>query len=167
MTCKLLIALSLTLTLAACAQKAEEAAAENAIEAASGGKADVDIDGNSTKITVQTEQGEATVSTGEDVALPADFPSDVVLADQRKVVSVFTAEGATALSYTTEGALAELVNAQAEAMKGQGWKQTMAMDSDGKSSMRAFNKEGRDVVISYGADDAGTVTVSLQAAAKK
>lgn len=162
-----LSALGLALALAGCAQKAEEAAAENAIEAASGGKADVDIDGDNTKVTVQTAEGTATMSSGGDVALPADFPSDVAMADDRKVVSLFTAEGATALSYTTAGALAEVVAAQSDTMKGNGWTQSMSLDADNKSSMRAYSKEGRDVVLAYTADDAGQVTVSVQLSAKK
>jgi len=164
---KTIIALSLTLALAACAEKASEATAEAAIEASSGGEANVDIDGDTTKVTVQTEDGAATMSAGENVALPADFPSDMVLADERKVLSVFTAEGAIAMSYTTKATLADLVTRQDAAMKAQGWTQTMSMNTDAKSSMLAFNKDGRDAMLAYAADETGGVTVSVQLSAKK
>ena len=164
---KTLIAFSLTLALAACAQKAEEATAEAAIEASTGGKADVDISGGNTQITMQTENGPTSVSTGQDLALPADFPSDVVIADDRKVVSVFKAEGATSMGYTTAGKLAEIVAKQDAAMKAQGWTQTMAMNADAKSSMLVFNKDGRDAALAYSDDGAGTIMVSVQLSAKQ
>jgi hypothetical protein len=163
----ILIALSITLALAACAQKAEEATAEAAIEAAAGGKADVDINGGNTQITMQTEQGAAVMNSGENLALPADFPSDVVLADERKVVSVFAAAGATVLSYTTSGKLADLVAGQDAAMKAKGWTQTMSMNSDAATSMLVFNKDGRDAALAYNADASGMVTVTVQLSPKK
>ncbi len=167
MTTKTLIALSLTLALAGCAQKAEEATAEAAIEASTGGKADVDIDGGNTKITMQTEDGQATINAGSNVALPADFPKDVVLAKDHKIVSVFTAQGATSMAYTTSATLADLVAEQDAAMKAQGWTQTMSMNADAKSSLLAFSKEGREAMLAFNADDAGAVTVSVQLSAKK
>lgn len=167
MIAKTLLALSLTLALAACAEKASEASAEAAIEASTGGKADVDIEGDTTKITMQTEQGQATMSAGENVALPADFPKDVVLAKEHKVVSVFTAQGATSMAYTTTAKLADLVAEQDAAMKAEGWTQSMSMNADAKSSLLAFKKESREVMLAYTADDAGGVTVSVQLSANK
>lgn len=167
MTKTCLLALTLSLSLAACAQKAEEATTEAAIEAATGGKADVDISGGNTEITMQTDQGPTVMSSGENLALPADFPSDVVLADGHKVVSVFKAAGATVLGYTTSAKLPALVAEQDAAMKAKGWTQTMSMNSDAKTSMMVFTKDGRDVALAYAADDADMITVSVQLSPKK
>ncbi len=54
-------------------EEAAERIAENALEDANGGDADVDIDGD--EVTIETDEG--TMSMGQD--LPSDFPSDVTL----------------------------------------------------------------------------------------
>jgi len=54
-------------------RESAEQKAETAIEQATGGSADVDIDNNS--VTINTSEGSFEV--GENVTLPADFPTDV------------------------------------------------------------------------------------------
>ena len=64
-----------------CGEKGEEKAAEEvmekAIESNMAGNAEVDIEENSLRI--QTEEGEMTMTAGDSVQLPADFPRDVFL----------------------------------------------------------------------------------------
>jgi hypothetical protein len=58
----------------------------DAVETASDGKVKVDNDGK--KITVEGEDGEGSVSFGDDTELPDDFPSDVPLPEGGDVKAV-------------------------------------------------------------------------------
>jgi hypothetical protein len=63
-------------TLALAAGCSSDDAAETIVERASDGKVQIDDDGK--KITVKGEDGEGTISFGEETELPDDFPEDDV-----------------------------------------------------------------------------------------
>ena len=56
--------------------------AENAIERATGGKVDVDYDGDDT-VTYKSDEG--SFQAGENVSLPSDWPSDVPVMSGAKI----------------------------------------------------------------------------------
>ena len=96
----LFAALALSLVLSACGQSEEKAAeilAEKALEANSGQDVDVDIDEDGETVTIQTEQGTIKQSSGDNVALPDDFPTDVTLPGDYKVMSVMTMGAVTSV----------------------------------------------------------------------
>jgi hypothetical protein len=138
-------------------KKAEDAAMETAIERASGGKVDVDKDGDT--MTIKTEQGEVKVATAEDggtVAMPADFPKDVYLPADNKLASAMDMGGMQMLNMTTPQELANVAADIEKSMQGQGWKREMAMQAGGGSTLM-YSKDKRQVVYQMlKADEGGT-----------
>ena len=158
-TQRLLLALAIA---AACAlpgcQRASETIAEKAIEQASGDKVDIKQDGDT--VSIKTEQGEMKVATAQDggsVALPADFPTDVFLPEQRTVSSAMDMGGMKAINIATTVALAQVSADVEKSMQGQGWKREMSMQTGADSSTLIYSKDKRQAVYQLmKADDGGT-----------
>ncbi|MFA5051834.1 MAG: hypothetical protein WC544_02100 [Patescibacteria group bacterium] len=68
---------AVSLAASGCTKKVAEKTAEKAIEAATNGQADVDIDDNT--LTINTDTG--SYQAGDSVSLPDNFPSDVYVID--------------------------------------------------------------------------------------
>ena len=139
-------------------KRASEAIAEKAIEHASGDKVDIDQDGDTVKI--KTDKGEMTVATAQDggsVALPADFPSDVFLPEQRTVSSAMDMGGMKAVNISTGAALAQVSADVEKTMQAQGWKREMSMQTSADSSTLIYSKDKRQAVYQLiKAEDGGT-----------
>jgi hypothetical protein len=133
-----LATLALCLSLAACADKVEEAA----VAAASGGKVEMDKDGDTT--TIKTDEGSYTISNDGDQPLPADFPSDAFLPADYKVQTVAEASGTTMLQLAVPGDVAATAQAVADGMKAQSWKTQMTAQQNGMHAMM-FEKDGRTI----------------------
>lgn len=130
-------------------ERAAEEMAENLIERATGGKAEVDLGGRGMKVS--TKEGD--ISWGEEAAWPADIPGDVPRFDQGKVTGVVRAHSAEAknwslvLSDVEAGGLARY----AETLKGEGWEilvsyqaaegETLTAQKGAMSVTLGFNKE--------------------------
>ncbi len=162
------LALALTLALGACGKaqdKAAEALAEKALEASTGQKVDIDVGENGQTMTVQTEQGTLTHSSGENVPMPADFPADVVLPDDYAVMSVMTMGPASSVVMRSRDSIAGLYAHFQQGQAGEGWKETLSMQgADG--SMLGFEKDGRSLLVNLGHDDEGGTTISLSLQSK-
>ena len=128
-------------------KRASEAIAEKAIEQASGDK--VDIEQNGDTVSIKTDKGEMKVATAQDghsVALPADFPTDVFLPEQRTISSAMDMGGMKAVNIATTTTLA-LVSAEVEkTMQAQGWKREMSMQTSADSSTLIYSKDKRQAV---------------------
>ncbi|MGH8084899.1 MAG: hypothetical protein ACREPV_06455 [Lysobacter sp.] len=153
----LLVAL---VALAGCGKSAEEAASEAAIRAATGDRAKVERDGDTT--TISTEDGSMTMTAGDDLALPDDFPDDIYLPDGYQVRSVMEIDGADVVGIETTGTLASVFDAASATMQRNGWKQVMAMQRD-SHRMLGFEKGGRQARMMLVANnDDGGVMLNLQ-----
>lgn len=139
-------------------KRASEAIAEQAIEQASGDK--VDIEQNGDTVNIKTEQGEmkiATAQAGGSVTLPADFPGDVFLPEQRTVSSAMDMGGMKAVNIATATALAQVSADVEKSMQGQGWKREMSMQTSADSSTLIYSKDKRQAVYQMmKAEDGGT-----------
>lgn len=154
--CPLVLSACLILSLAAC-QKAADAAAETAIERASGQKVDVDRDGD--RMRIKTADGELNMQSGKALPLPADFPKDVYLPGRYAVNSVMDMGGTQMISVATNGEVSGLFTDAQHAMGQEGWKQTMSMQHSADSAMLSFEKGERAAVLSFnqGEGDNGVV----------
>lgn len=158
----LALALAACLSLGACG-KAQEAAQEVAAEAATGGKADVDRDGDKTTIT--TDQGSITVNTGAGQSLPADFPSDAFLPEGYRINTIAEMGGARSIEMLVPGSMADTSKAVSEAMQAQSWKQAMSMQQNDMHALM-FEKDGRMAQYTISQADDGT-HVALNVIAKQ
>lgn len=150
------LSLAITLCLGGC-HKAQEAAAEAAIESASGHKVDIKRDGD--KITYKSDEGEVTMQNGMDLSLPADFPKDIYLPKAYTVNSVMDMGGMHMVALMAPDPVPALFNAASGAMRQQGWKQVTAMQQATGSAMLAFEKDQRHVALSFNRNRQGEGTV--------
>ena len=149
------------LALAACGKSPAERAAEAAIEASTGGKADVDA--KTGAVTVQTDKGEMKINSGDGATLPATFPKDVFLPDDYKVVSSMEVPGALVVQIEAPGAVAAMYDKATKHMVGQGWKQRMAMQNDADNQMVVYEKDKRTASLSLSKNtDTNGVTLGVQ-----
>ena len=156
------IAASAVLALTACGKSAGERAAEAAIEASTGQKADVDAKNGA--VTIKTDKGEMKMTSGDTAALPASFPKDVYLPEHYAVKSAMEMPNAMVLEIEAPGAVATLAADASKRMQAQGWKQQMAMAQTGQSQVLVYEKEKRSATLSFN-DNAGKgVTLGVQVA---
>lgn len=165
----LIAALALALALSACGRSEEKAAetlAEKALEANSGQDVDVDIEDDGKTVTIQTGQGTIKHSSGDNVALPADFPTDITLPDGYKVMSVMTMGPVTSVVMDVPESPADVFAAIKSGQAGQGWKETLSMQgADG--SMLGFEKGNRSLLVNLGKGETGGTMLSLSLQSKQ
>ena len=138
-------------------RKAQDSAAEAAIQAASGQRVEVERDGD--KITYKTEEGEVAMQGGMNLPPPADFPKDVYLPKKYVVNSVMDMGGMRMVAMMAADPVPALFNAASESMQRQGWKQVTAMQHANGNAMLAFQKEQRHVSLSFNSNRQGAGTV--------
>ncbi len=147
---QLIILLGLTLPLLglSCGKKVAEKTAEQAIERASNGNVNIDINQNSVKVNIN---GGSTVGeVGESVKLPDGFPSDVYVIDGTiKTAVVKTDTQGYTLSINTNLTPAEAKSRYDAKLKEQGWNIVMALDSgDGATISASKSQRNVSVIIS-------------------
>jgi hypothetical protein len=159
----LIAALALALVLSACGkaeEKAAETLAEEALEANSGQDVDVDIQDDGQTVTIQTEQGTLKQSSGDNVSLPENFPGDVTLPADYKLLSVMTMGPVTSVVMEVPQPPSDVFEAFNSDQAGQGWKQSLSMQgADG--SMLGFEKDDRSLLVNLGSSESGGTTLSL------
>lgn len=130
--------------------RAREALAEQAIDQARGESMDFDTHGFKTgKIVALQDRGSVT--------LPADFPVDVFLPEQRTVSSAMDMDGTKAVNIATAAAMRQVSADMEKTMQEQGWKREMSMQSSADSSTLIFSKDNRQTVYQLvKAEDGGT-----------
>lgn len=109
---------------------------------------DVDRDGGET--TWETEDGDVSVKSGDDVTLPATFPSDVPVPNGR-LTSVVESEGNLATQW--EEVTRDEVTRLANELTGAGYVSTSLTDTD-TAYMGSFEGETRTVSIIWSDGDA-------------
>lgn len=160
-----LLLCTVALLVAACTKSPDERIAEAAIERATGGKAQVERDGD--KVTVQTEQGEVMISRGDAAALPADFPKDVPLPQGYKVMEAMAMAGNTVLALDAPGKVPAVAAQARDGMRAQGWKETTAMEQSDDTRIYVYEKDGRTANLGFYDNQQGGVRVGVQLTGKQ
>jgi hypothetical protein len=165
-TSTLALGIALVLGLPACQRMqdaAAEAAAEQAAEAATGQEVDVERNADgSTTTTVETADGTASVSSGENLQLPADFPGDVHLPDGYSIRGVFQMGGAYTITLRAQASVGSVFEDYHQKMTAAGWQQQMASQNN-EAAMLVFQNGQRNLMVNLvpAADAPGSVDVSL------
>jgi len=157
--------------LTGCGKSASQGAAEMAVKAATGGKVDItsSSSGDRSQVTVKTDQGVATVSSGGNLGLPKDFPTDVHLPASYTIRSAITVGPAVVLDMHTPAAMQAVYAEYDNAMKAGGWTEAMAMQNSDKESVLTFQKYKRSVIVTVVAstDAGGGTDVHVQSTSEK
>lgn len=163
-----LAAIALGVLLAACGKSQESAGetlAGKALEASSG--QDIDIreeDGHQT-VTIEGAEGRYQHTIGENVPLPADFPTDITLPDDYQVMSVMTMGPAQSVVLSTRESMSALYGKIQAGQSADGWKQTVSMQGT-EGSMLGFEKGDRGILVNLRSDIEGRTVVSLSLQAR-
>lgn len=155
----LLILAGLGMLAASGCQRAADAATEAAIERASGQQVGIDRDGERLRIT--SADGEAVITAGAGVALPADFPDDLFLPPSYGITSVMDVGGARLVNLESDGAVASMFEATRASMAGKGWSQTLAMQQ-ADSAMLGFSHGDREATYTFSRHSGGPLMVGIQ-----
>ncbi|HEY2344891.1 MAG TPA: hypothetical protein VGH80_03290 [Xanthomonadaceae bacterium] len=155
--------------LSGCGKSTSQSAAEAMVSAATGGKVQVSQSGDQQQMTIKDDKGNVMkVNSGNGVALPKDFPSDVHLPGSYTIKSAVQIGPTTALNMHTSDTMQSLYAEYDTSMKSGGWTEAMAMQSSDKESVLTFQKDKRSVVVSIVASsDGGGADVSLQSTAEQ
>jgi len=148
--------LVLAITLTACGEKTAEKTAEKAIETSTGGAADVDIDDDT--VSINTNAGSMTV--GEEVDLPDNFPSDIYVIEGTVKTAMEVAENESfSVTIETSKSVSAARTAYEEELVNDGWTITGTMDFTSTVSVMA-EKDNRTVTVSINeVDDVVTVAI--------
>ena len=155
----------LALFVVACAKSPEERIAEAAIERATGGKAEVERDGD--QVTVKTGQGEMRISRGDAAILPPDFPKDLPLPHGYKVMESLAMAGNTVLALDAPGKVPAVAAQARDAMRAHGWKETTAMEQSDDTRIYVYEKDGRHANLGFYDNQQGGVRVGVQLTGKQ
>jgi hypothetical protein len=128
-------------------KKVGESIVENAIESQTGGKADISSEDRN--VSIKTKEGETRYSSGGEVKLPENFPKEMIIADDAKIIISNSSEGGSSVAYTSETDPQSLFDKYKNELPGKGWKQETIMDI-GSAKMAIFSKENLNVNISIG-----------------
>lgn len=142
---------------AGCGQKAAEKTVENAIERAYDGQADVDIGTNSVSINVNG----SSMNTGDSVALPSNFPTDVYVIDGTIKTAISTPGSGYNLGLETTKTVAQAKTLYEQKLPTDGWTITTTAVIDVHSAVVAASKNGRTVSVSISDTDGPTVVVVM------
>ena len=134
--CLTTASLAVLLALAGC-QRAGDRLAEVAIQRAAGSIGD----GGGASARAG---GDGMVAVAESLPLPEGFPRDVYLPHGYSVNSVMDLQDVSVLSFSAPGQVPSLFASAREAMRAQGWRQTLAAQHSVDAAMLAFEKEAGD-----------------------
>jgi hypothetical protein len=160
---KFIVALALVFTFSACGkspnEKSAEKAAEKAIEQSSGGKVKVDL--SQDQIKIKDQHGEANISAKGQAQIPADFPKDVYLHPNTKVLIAQTVDGGFHLLLESTEEPEPLVNTYKGKMKTAGWKETNAI-SMGATGIFTYEKDNRTAMVTISQSEKGKTGIQIQ-----
>lgn len=161
MTRYLFCVFCLVLLVVGCGREVQEAAIEKKIEAATGGEVEVDLSKGGMKITGETEEGEYSVTAGEETEIPENFPSDVFIYRPSEAVMVMKVPEGCSVTLTTQADMAEVVAAYKREMKAKGWSEEGSMNM-GDHSMLMYGKDKRAATINImPSDDAVQINLTV------
>lgn len=148
----------------ACNKSPEKKALEKYVEKGNGGT--VKMDASQGKIQIQDKEGKTTITTGGAVEIPADFPKDILIYPNAKVLSSATAGDMFNLLLESQETIEKIASTYKEKMKAEGWKQT-ATFTMGSNVTMAYEKDKRNATVAVGHSEKGKTGIQLQVTAKR
>jgi len=163
MTRFLCLAFCLLLLAAGCGGSADEEAVEREIEAATGGEVEVDLSEGTMEVKGETDEGEYSITAGEETEIPDDFPGDVfIYKPSTAVMSMMVPEGHS-LTLTTKDDQAKVMDAYKSEMEKNGWSQEGSMNMGGHMMLVCKKGERMANVSVISADDETQITLTVAA----
>lgn len=150
----------LVLLSAGCGNRIDEKAIERVVEKETGADADVDISEEGMNIRGRTEDGEFSISSGENAEVSENFPSDVLVYKPSEVSTSMDMPQGQSLTLTTTDDAQKVLEKYKQEMTANGWSEKTSMLS-GDQSMLIYGKEERAVQIHIMTSDDKTEIVLI------
>lgn len=122
---------------------------EKMIEAQTGNKVDIESGSNGQDITIKTDDGQTQFSAGGDVKVPANFPQELILADDAKLIIASSSEAGGSIAYLTNLDQTTVFNKYIADLSDLGWKKTMEVNS-GEGKMITVSKDQDVAYVTIG-----------------
>jgi len=147
------IVLTVTAVLSGCTpkktvnEKIGEEIAEKMIEAQTGGKVDIDSQGE--KVTINSDEGQVQYSAGGQVDLPKNFPKELIVVSDAKIIMASSSDQNSTAAYVTNEEQASIKEKYISRLTGLGWQKAAEVNVSG-AMMINFTKENTNVVVNIG-----------------
>lgn len=140
--------------------------AEKASEAVLESVSDMDVDLEEGEINITGEDGES-ISVGESLDLPSDFPSDVPIYDDANITSASSNSSLEShyLSLTSTDDYSDITSYYESELEDNGWTidNTSTFTAQGKSTTYLCSKGDRDLSVGlFEYEGTTTITISVQ-----
>lgn len=153
------------LTVTGC-EKAQEAAAEKAIESQTGKEVSVDKDGD--QMTITTDEGTLTMDAPGAASIPAEFPKDITLPAGYELSNSMNmhlkerGEDVLAISVRSDKSTDQVIAELKAGMAKSGWQNAFGSDNP-MQSMLVFERKPEAVMVFVGKEDGtGKTMVTYQ-----
>lgn len=120
---------------------------EKAIESQTGG--DVNVDTKGEGITIKTEEGESQYSAGGGAKVPENFPKELIVSDDAKIIISSSSENVNTVAYVTGGEQGEIFEKYKNTLAELGWKKELEIDT-GNGKMASFSKGVEKATVTIG-----------------
>lgn len=120
------------------------------------------------KIHMEGEQGKTTIVGEGKVAIPPEFPADIMIYPNTEVREAIMAESGDSCFIRLEAreSREKIVSAYKERMKAEGWKETAASTS-GNTVLRDYAKDKRTVTLAVSETGRGKAEIQIQLVIKR
>ncbi|MDY0020864.1 hypothetical protein [Arenimonas caeni] len=118
------------------------------------------VDGARDVVTIETEEGLYTATSGEDLPLPAQFPGDVVLPVDARVLTSMTLGPAVSVSLRSPRSLGLVFDEFRAAQLAAGWREDVALEQAPVQAL-GFHKDGRRLEANFVAEPGGGTTLAI------
>ncbi|MFH2046266.1 MAG: hypothetical protein ABIK92_14080 [Pseudomonadota bacterium] len=144
-----------------CGEKAEEKMIEKQIKKATGSDANVDISDNKINIVSSTKEGKFSMSMGESVEIPKDFPTDIFIYKPSETVAAIKMPEGFSISLKTGNDITKVTASYQKKMKSEGWSEKASMNFSGQQVL-VYEKENRNANISIASTEGETnITLTI------
>ena len=159
--------ITVALTLAGCTNKTigqavGEKMMEKTIEAQTGAK--VNINSTGENVTIKTQEGQTQYSAGGSAKLPNNFPQELIVSRDAKIIVSSTTTSGSSVTYITNDDTGQVSEKYINGLTGAGWKNEMETNT-GQGVILNFSKENMGVVVVAGDNDSkdqsGKTTVNI------
>lgn len=122
-----------------------------------GGKTDINMSPD--KMTISSQDGKSSFTSGSEAKIPDNFPKDVHVYAESKILTAITAPKCFSLTFESKDNTEKILSKYRSEMPAQGWEEEASLNME-KQAMIAYKKDTRTATIIISTDDK-TIQINL------
>ncbi len=147
-------------------RRLQERMIERAIEHQTGQKANVRLDDDNGTVTMNTPEGQLSVTTGKSATIPDSFPKDVFLYPGASVLQTMVVPQGYQLVLSTADDSSQVAERYRKEMTSQGWTSQLEMTHSDQTIL-GYEKKGRSAMVTLAREKEGNTQIILTAMARE